>query len=782
MSDSEKEFPIESEENSISGDESDSVTDAGDADGNSEIEKWAEHDLARSGLTRDDMSIAAFAPERRKNGTWKNNGGYKIYYPDPVSGEAMKGTNGKIFVRKRFMPPLPDGKDGRRKYETAYGAGNRCYILPAVHRYLKENPSSPLYMTEGEKKAAKATKEGLPMIGLTGIWGWLDSKSDRNKKGDDYAIHPDIRQYLESPRDVYLIYDSDARETPEKTKSFDSNAERLAFELVALNCKFFRIDLPSGADGEKQGVDDYLLKHSVDELRDYIKSHTADFPLKELNKCKDPYLKIHEEEGRPFLIKYTKEGAVSSITFNQSWNAGFLSRKMRLLFEPMEYEFYYYEEKSGLWKQISEYQLKYFLSSDLAAYWKEFHGDKSSELLPRRSDRMLMDSINLLRGKIVKAEAFVRSGANYVVHLANGMLHIEKMQLRNFSPEYYSRNQIPFELSENAECPRFMNDLLYSALPEDDVDLLQRWAGTVLLGGNPTQQFMVLEGTPCGGKGTFAEVLEKIIGRQNVAELRTNLLAERFEFSAFVGKSLLCGRDVPGNFLQTRGSEAIKKLVGHDYLQAEHKRSNQRSSLYGDFALMVTSNSRLKVRLDGDTDAWRRRMMLVRYERPPVEKRIAHFSDKLIAVEGNGILLWMVAGAVKAMNEINEYGKILLNDRQQNLVDSLLYESDSIKLFIAECLEASEGWDVTTEELKNAYVRYCEIRNWSFQSSKDIERQLPDFLLREFSAHVSNNLKRDGRTIRGYRGVKIKNEADGSCVGSLSVDAATVAKKEKSDG
>ena len=37
------------------------------------------------------------------------------------------------------------------------------------------DPSIALYITEGEKKAAKACQEGFPTIGLGGLWCWLEN-------------------------------------------------------------------------------------------------------------------------------------------------------------------------------------------------------------------------------------------------------------------------------------------------------------------------------------------------------------------------------------------------------------------------------------------------------------------------------------------------------------------------------------------------------------------------------------------------------------------------------
>jgi|GEM_PF-5419284 len=725
-----------------------------------EIEQWRKEDLARSGLTDDDIATAIVMP---KGGKHPHNGGYDILFRNPATGEEMRGLTGKSYRRIRYRPPVPKDKDGKdQRYGTPFGTGNHCYIPAHTHVALIGDPASPLYLTEGEKKAAKADKSGFPVIGLTGIWNWLDSAPNRKtEKGSNYAIHPDITRYLTTPRKVFMIYDSDATENTRKQRDFATNTTRLAYELEKLGCALFRVDLPMCGNGLKTGLDDYLQQHSVSELKQFIESHAAPVPVNDLfdEKLDDPFADITEAEGKPFLVKYTKSGQISGITFNQSWNARFVARNYNILLEPAENSFYEYNPDCGLWQLVSEDLLRTRLSTDLAAYWRVFYPELVADLLPHRGDRMLRESLHQTRGGTEQKGVFQRDPGRHIIHLRNGMLHLDEMELWPFGKEYYSRNMIPFEFDENAECPRFLNDLMYAALPEDDVDLLQRWAGTVLMGGNPTQQFMLIEGTAGGGKGTFSEIIETMVGHENVCELRTNLLTERFEFAAFVGKSLLCGKDVPGEFLQVRGAESIKKLVGHDSLQAEYKRSNQRGSILGDFGMLITSNDRLKLRLSGDADAWRRRMMLVRYERPPVRKRVPGLARQLVRKEGQGILTWMVAGAVKAVKDIETQGYLILNRRQQQMADTVIFESDGLRVFVQECLERRKGWDVTTEELKSAYVRFCEKNGWSANSGRHVERQLPDLILSEYNVHKSNSLKRDEHCARGFRNLSLRESA-----------------------
>ena len=195
---------------------------------------------------------------------------------------------------------------------------------------------------------------------------------------------------------------------------------------------------------------------------------------------------------------------------------------------------------------------------------------------------------------------------------------------------------------------------------------------------------MLLVGTPGGGKSTLLEVIEAIVGPANVVQLRTEHLSERFELSRFLRKTMLSGKDVPGNFLQTAGAYVLKALVGHDLLFAERKSSNSEFQLRGEFGVAVSCNSRLKVKLDGDVDAWRRRLLIVRYEKPKPKERVLDFAKKLLEQEGSGILRWMIDGAIMHLRECDDISDYTLTDDQSGRIDQLLAESDSVRHFVVE--------------------------------------------------------------------------------------------------
>src|SRR4026208_839995 len=123
--------------------------------------------------------------------------------------------------------------------------------------------------------------------------------------------------------------------------------------------------------------------------------------------------------------------------------------------------------------------------------------------------------------------------------------------------------------------------------------------------------------------------MQGLVGMLNVTQLRTKHLAERFELYRYQKKTLLVGVDVEPDFLSTKGAGILKGLVGGDWFDAEQKGGTGSFPFQGNFCVIVTSNTRLRVRLCGDVGAWRRRLLIIRYEGPKPKKKIPDFGEKL---------------------------------------------------------------------------------------------------------------------------------------------------------
>ena len=313
----------------------------------------------------------------------------------------------------------------------------------------------------------------------------------------------------------------------------------------------------------------------------------------------------------------------------------------------------------------------------------EESADVSKMAFQMRDAAALSGIVKRAKGLLAVPENYFAKDQTEFIPVANGMLRLSDRALLPFSPSYCARHKLGVAYDPKAYCPQFLDKLLKPALDSADIFLVKCWAGLALLGVNLSQKMLLLTGTPGGGKSTLVSVLTGIIGSGNVGMLRTDLLGDRFEIGRLMEKTLLYGADVPEEFLTKRTASILKSLTGGDLMTAEFKNSNEAPQVKCQFNVIVTSNSRLTVYLEGDADAWRRRLAIVNFQRPKPSVVIPDLATHIVAEEGPGVLNFMLDGldALKAAN-----WELRLNERQQRLVDDLLLESDSHRVFVAECL------------------------------------------------------------------------------------------------
>jgi P4 family phage/plasmid primase-like protien len=287
----------------------------------------------------------------------------------------------------------------------------------------------------------------------------------------------------------------------------------------------------------------------------------------------------------------------------------------------------------------------------------------------------------------------------------------------------------------------------------EDAQLLQLMGGLYLTGRNSWQKLLILTGTGGAGKGTLARIFQHLVGMENVKQLRTHLLDDRFELDNLDQVSLLVGSDVEGDFLSCKGAKVIKALTGGDPLTMEAKGGRKRD-VPGEHNILITCNDRLRVKLDGDESAWKRRLLIIQFDRLAPCK-IDDFERYLLEHEGSGIVNWFVIGALRLRELSRQRQDIPLTPAQEERIETLLAESDSLRLFVKQCVRRVPEMSATGDELLAAYENYCSVKGWVTLPRKRFEQQLGPLMMEFHQAAKRNDLKRGNTTKRGFMHVEV---------------------------
>ncbi len=178
----------------------------------------------------------------------------------------VRSVSGEIATYQ-IRPDDPRTKDSKPlKYETPAGARMVLDVPLAVRQSLGD-PSIPLFITEGARKADSAASRGLCCIALLGVWNFRGT----NDHGGLTAL-ADWEFIALKGRRVYISFDSDVMVKDAVRQAM----KRLSIFLESRGADVRLIYLPSGAGGAKVGLDDYFAGGgTVDGL---MRLATSDLP------------------------------------------------------------------------------------------------------------------------------------------------------------------------------------------------------------------------------------------------------------------------------------------------------------------------------------------------------------------------------------------------------------------------------------------------------------------------------------------------------------------------
>jgi hypothetical protein len=176
------------------------------------------------------------------------------------------GPDGTSTGYARLKPDSPRAGSADRKtvkYEAPVGECPRVYFPPCgVTAQALADPGEALVLTEGEKKAARADDEGIPCLGLSGVWSWCKKRQGTGPR----ELLDDLAALAWEGRTVYVVFDSDAAENENVRRAEQALAAALGERGAVVSV----VRLPAAPDGGKVGLDDFRNANPPDALRELL--------------------------------------------------------------------------------------------------------------------------------------------------------------------------------------------------------------------------------------------------------------------------------------------------------------------------------------------------------------------------------------------------------------------------------------------------------------------------------------------------------------------------------
>lgn len=173
----------------------------------------------------------------------------------------LRRADGSVwgFQYRPDEPAAPKGAKPR-KYETPRGQRNGIDIPPGVKDKIGD-PTVPLFITEGSRKADSAVSAGLCCISLSGVWNWVG----KNAYSGTTAL-ADWRDIALKGRRTVIAFDSDCVVKPGVLHAMRELGRYLEGKDAAVEY----LHLPHGEDG-KTGLDDFIAEHGASAVMELVR-------------------------------------------------------------------------------------------------------------------------------------------------------------------------------------------------------------------------------------------------------------------------------------------------------------------------------------------------------------------------------------------------------------------------------------------------------------------------------------------------------------------------------
>lgn len=614
--------------------------------------------LRESGLT--DTTI-------RENQLRTRDGALELLYRD-LSGE----TN--CFARTR--PHNPRYKDGKPvKYEQPKGSPPRAYFPVASLPFIND-ALSDIYLPEGELKALCLSQLGVGAVGIGGVW--CAFKKQSNELIDDLAA------ISWRGRRVFIVFDYDAK--AETRRHVDAARKKLAKALRKLGAsEVYSVQLPPGPNGDKQGVDDYIVANGANAFRKLVEQAepVRDTELYPLNKPSGRT----DAANAARLVEYFG----NEIRWVGPWDKFLIwdGRRWRMDQE-LVIDAFAKRVAKGLWRDLADLIQAQDVDRDtVSAMFGFVRGS---------------NNVNGIRGMVslARSEPGVAIAVDeldsdpWLLNVENGTIDLRTGALREHRREDFITKLSPVLFDGDAKCPTWLAflDTIFASSTEL-IGYMQRLVGYSLTGVTEEHILPFLYGTGANGKSTFCELLLKYLGPDYAMKAPPDLLMAKRGESHPTERADLHGKRFVACIETEAGrrmAEAlVKELTGGDRVRARRMRED-----FWEFApthhVWLSSNYKPVV-IGTDHGIWRRIKLI------PFDVVIADADqDKKLpaklAAEQSGILNWAIAGCLDWQANGMQEPEIV-----QGATTEYRTEMDEIGQFIDEFCEFGPNFKVQATRL-----------------------------------------------------------------------------------
>lgn len=305
----------------------------------------------------------------------------------------------------------------------------------------------------------------------------------------------------------------------------------------------------------------------------------------------------------------------------------------------------------------------------------------------------------------------------------NGILNLETLELSPFSPSLHATKRTPVPWKANATHPIWDRVLRLLKQEGDRYKKIRRLCGSLPHAGNPNEYVAIFEGEGGTGKGTLITALHFALGDYAQSVDVTTLLeldhrkqqkgGPRVDLFALRGARFIFSGEPPKG--AKLDANAVKGMSGNDPIKCRNLYQSDWIEFYPIYKIWIHTNFPIKV--DWDDDGMKRRLIVVPFtvkpERPDPAIKTALMTDPEVQA---AVLAWLIKEHQKWRESGFDLGR---SETVETKTTQYWRKNNPFTGFAEECLMFTSDGRCGRQEMRNAYIQWCDKSGERLMSSQD---------------------------------------------------------------
>jgi putative DNA primase/helicase len=290
-----------------------------------------------------------------------------------------------------------------------------------------------------------------------------------------------------------------------------------------------------------------------------------------------------------------------------------------------------------------------------------------------------------------------------LINLLNGTFEITSKNrgLREFAPIDFITHQLPFDYEPEATAPLFQK-YLDEVLPDKDKQrIFAEYCGYIFIKPSilKLEKMLILYGTGANGKSVFFEIINALLGFENVSNYSLhNLTNDNGYFRAKIANKLVNYASEINGKLET---DIFKQMASGEPIEARLPYGEP--FILSEYAKLIFNCNELPKDVE-HTPAFFRRFLIIGFDVTiPEANQDKQLANKIIENELSGVFNWILKGLDRVLEQKN-FSKCEAVDNARSNYE---LQSDSVKMYIDEFEYVTSTEYTSIKTLYDQYKIFC---------------------------------------------------------------------------